>query len=161
MWGQSWIVNYGYSLILAIFWCELIPNSVNDCWDKDTTDIWDWVVAWDTLRGWFHWLIWWEFSSLFSAFLLFSYKLLFSPQTIFRFPGNCDRVSMFKINTRPASTSIFHLHFEVTCFWKIVTYGPLVYTRVDHRLWVDSWAYLAPNTHSFYILPSAYSLDKD
>ena len=121
MWGQSWVVNYGYSLTLAILWCELIPDVVNDYWDPDTTDIWDWVVAWDTLWGWLHWLPWWEFSSLFSAFLLFSYQLLFSPRTTFRFSGNCDRVSMLKINTRPASTSIFHLHFGVTCFFEIVT----------------------------------------
>ena len=100
MWGQSWIVNYGYSLILAIPWCELIPNIVNDYWDTYTTDIWDWVVAWDTFRGCFRWLLRWEFSSWFSAFLLFCYQLLFSPRTTFRFSANCDRVSMFKINTR-------------------------------------------------------------
>ena len=28
---------------------------------------------------------------------------------------------MFKLNTRPASTSILHLHFKVTFFFKIVT----------------------------------------
>ena len=41
-----------------------------------------------------------------------------------------DRVSMFKINTRPESTSILHFNFKVTCSFKIVTSE--AFDRVNH-----------------------------
>ena len=52
---------------------------------------------------------------------------------------------MFKINTRPASTSILHLHFKVTCVFKIVRVLETVYS-IDWKHSTPSWA-LPPDLH--------------
>ena len=121
MWGQSWIVNYGYHLILAIPWCELIPNIVNDYWDTDTTDIWGLSGSLGYIGGLFSLT---STVRVFKLILSFPTVLLLAPflsSNNFSLFWKLWPGVVFKINTRQALTSIFHHHFEVTCCFKFVT----------------------------------------